>query len=423
MCILATGYGLYQNQYLSINAAMQKDSNEKIRAFNQGRYAETLRLKYKLMREDRFRFLRATTHLFYEDMPSGSFLLNSPYAWICGDMHLENLGSYKADNRVAYFNVNDFDECLLAPCLLDVYRLIISVIVSSANLKLSSNDAHLLSSLYIDKYFNILENGYIRTLEKQTARGVIKKFLKNVAQRKRKDFLKAHIYKKGGNYKLIVGKPHSLPISDSKKEEVTMLIKKWAKQKQNPGFYKVHDVAFRIAGTSSLGLERYVLLVEGRGAPNEAFLLDLKEAAPSCLAKYTPAKQPAWKDDADRVIEVQKRILSAPPALLADLHIGKKSFILKELQPSADRIDYTIFNGNVKKLKNMLEDMATISAWDTLRTGGRQGSAIADEFIYFAKSGPSIKKNLLDAAFGYTGTIDFYYKSYCRAYDKGAFKL
>lgn len=402
---------------------MQKNSNEKIRDFNQGRYEETLRLKYTLMREDRFRFLRATTHLFYEDIPAGSFLLNSPYAWICGDLHLENLGSYKADNRVAYFNVNDFDESLLAPCLLDVYRLIISVIVSSANLKLSANDARVLSSIYIDTYLNTLEQGYIRTLEKQTARGVIKKFLKNVAQRERKDFIKAHVYKKNGDYKLIVGKPHTLPINNSKKEEVTALVKKWAKHKSDPGFYKIHDIAFRIAGTSSLGLERYVMLVEGRGAPNEAFLLDLKEAAPSCLANYTPAKQPPWKDDATRVIEVQKRILSAPPALLTDIRLGKKSFILKELQPSADRIDYTIFSGNVKKLKNMLEDMAAISAWDTLRTGGRQGSAIADEFIYFAQNSQSLKKNLLDAAFKYVNTVDTYYQSYCKAYDKGFFKL
>jgi uncharacterized protein (DUF2252 family) len=402
---------------------MQKDSNEKIRAFNKGRYAETLRLKYKLMREDQFRFLRATTHLFYEDIPPGSFLLNSPYAWICGDMHLENLGSYKADNRVAYFNVNDFDECLLAPCLLDVYRLIISVIISSANLKLSITDARLLSSIYIDKYLNTLQQGYIRTLEKQTARGVIKKFLKNVEHRKRKDFLKTHICKKNGTYKLLAGNPHTISLSNSKKEDVATLINKWAKQKENPDFYKVHDVAFRIAGTSSLGLERYVLLVEGRGAPNEAFLLDLKETAPSCAAKHTPAKQPVWNDDAERLIEVQKRILSAPPALLANIHLGKKSFILKELQPSADRIDYTMFSGNVKKLKNMLEDMATISAWDTLRTGGRQGSAIADEFIYFAKSDPTIKKNLLDAAFRYIGTVELYYKAYCKAYDKGGFKL
>lgn len=402
---------------------MAHEINQKIKAFNQGRFPETLKLKYQLMREDKFRFLRATTHLFYEDIPEGSFLFNSPYAWISGDLHLENLGSYKADNRVAYFNVNDFDECLLGPCLLDVYRLIMSVIVSSSNLKLSTDDARALCSIYIDNYLNTLQQGYIRTLEKQTARGVIKKFLKNVNQRKRKDFLKTHTYKKNGNYKLRIVQTHTLSLSNSKKEEVSFQIRKWAKQKQDSDFYKIHDIAFRIAGTSSLGLERYVLLVEGRGAPNGSFLLDLKEAAPSCLANYTPVKQPTWKDEAERVIEIQKRILSEPPALLADIRMGGKAFILKELQPIADRIDYTMFGGNVKKLKNMLEDMAEISAWDTIRTGGRQGSAIADEFVYFAKNSQLLKKNLLDAAFKYSSTIDTYYKDYCKAYDKGYYKL
>lgn len=402
---------------------MQKDSNEQIKAFNHGRYPDTLKRKYKLMREDKFRFLRATTHLFYEDIPKGSFLLNSPYAWICGDMHLENLGSYKADNGVAYFNVNDYDECLLAPCLLDTYRLIISVIVSAANLKLSEAEARSLCNLYVDTYFKTLESGYIRTLEKQTARGVIKKFLHNVSERKRKDFLKSRIYKKKGRNKLIIDKEHTLLVSDEKKEEVTGHLNKWAAKKNDVAFYKVHDVAFRVAGTSSLGMERYVILVEGLGLPAGGFLLDLKETAPSCAAKYVPSTQPKWKNEACRLVEIQRRILSAPPALLADIQLGEKSFILKELQPTADRIDYTIFKGNVKKLRNMLEDMASISAWDTLRTGGREGSAIADEFIYFAKGYESLKKNLLESAFKYTSTLDVYYNDYCKVYDKGFFKL
>ena len=235
--------------------------------------------------------------------------------------------------------------------------------------------------------------------------------------------MKARIHRKKDRYKLIIGKPHTLPVSNSKKEEVIGHINKWALQRHDVDFYRIHDIAFRIAGTSSLGMERYVILVEGLGGPDGAFLLDLKETAPSCAAKYVPSKQPKWKDEATRLVEVQKRILSAPPALLADINIGKKDFVLKELQPTADRIDYTIFNGNIKKFKNMLEDMASISAWDTLRTGGREGSAIADEFIYFAKNSQSLKKNLLDAAFGYSKTIDAYYSSYCKAFDKGFFRV
>jgi len=402
---------------------MQKDSNEKIKNFNRGRYAKTLKIKYKLMREDKYKFLRATTHLFYEDIPAGSFLFDSPCAWICGDLHLENLGSFKADNRVTYFNVNDFDECLLAPCLLDTYRLITSVLVSASNFKLTTASAEELCRVYIDTYFRTLQQGYISTLEKETARGVIKKFLKNVSRRTRKDFLKAHTYKKDDGYKITIDETHTLPVKSSKKKEIITHVNKWAKQKSNPGFYEVHDVVFRIAGTSSLGLERYVLLVEGWGPPNGAFLLDLKECAPSCAAQYIPVKQPLWRDEAERLVEVQKRILSCPPALLADIHLEQKSFILKELQPLADRINYTIFNGKVNKLKNMLEDMAEISAWDNLRTSGRQGSDIADEFINYAITSSSAKKQLLKTAFDYSNTIDLYHKSYCKAYDKGYFQL
>ena len=63
-------------------------------------------------------FYRAIPHILYEDIPYNSFLIDSPDAWLCGDLHLENLGSYEADNRLTYFGVNDFDECLLGSLLL-----------------------------------------------------------------------------------------------------------------------------------------------------------------------------------------------------------------------------------------------------------------------------------------------------------------
>jgi uncharacterized protein (DUF2252 family) len=45
------------------------------------------------------------------------------------------------------------------------------------------------------------------------------------------------------------------------------------------------DVARRIAGTGSLGLERYCILINGRGTPAGHFLLDLKFAPKSAFAR------------------------------------------------------------------------------------------------------------------------------------------
>ncbi|HWY98856.1 MAG TPA: DUF2252 family protein [Bacteroidia bacterium] len=396
---------------------------EKIKAYNSGRLPEILKLKYKAMRDDRYRFYRAIPHLLYNDIPKKSFLHDSPNVWLCGDLHLENLGSYKADNRLTYFGVNDFDECVLGPVLFDITRLLTSIYVSADNLELKPSEAHALCNVFTDSYFEKLAEGYIRELEPETTRGIMKKFLEKVQNRSRKEFIGEKTEKRKGKLKLKIDNGHTLSIPQSERKEVEKHFLQWAKTTENPDFYKVKDIAFRIAGTSSLGLRRYALLVEGRGKPDGFFLLDLKETLPSCLEKHCRVAQPNWKTEAERIVEVQRRTLSAPPALLASINIGKRNFVLKELQPSADRIDYVLFSGNTKKLKNILEDMAAICAWSNLRSTGRDGSAIADELIDFAKAGDKeVKKMLIEYSVLTLQNTYKYYKDYCEAYDKGFFK-
>ena len=76
------------------------DGLQRITTYNSGRDPERLRRKYAAMRADAFAFLRGTCHLFYEDWPHLSPLNDAPRTWICGDLHLENFGSYKGDNRL-----------------------------------------------------------------------------------------------------------------------------------------------------------------------------------------------------------------------------------------------------------------------------------------------------------------------------------
>ena len=89
---------------------MSKSLIKRIRKFNADRDPEMLRLKYEALLESPFRFFRGTCHLFYEDIPEKSFILKSPGTWICGDLHLENFGTFKGNNMLAYFDMNDFDE-------------------------------------------------------------------------------------------------------------------------------------------------------------------------------------------------------------------------------------------------------------------------------------------------------------------------
>ena len=95
---------------------------QQIRAFNAGRGPERLGLKYNKMRSDPFVFLRGACHLFYDRLPCKGLFKSAPLVWSCGDLHVENFRSYKGDNRPVYFDMNDFDEGLLAPASWDAVR-------------------------------------------------------------------------------------------------------------------------------------------------------------------------------------------------------------------------------------------------------------------------------------------------------------
>jgi uncharacterized protein (DUF2252 family) len=399
---------------------MEKELVLRIKNFNKDREPDFLRLKYRAMRENKYRFFRGTTHLFYEDIEEKSFLFNAPSVWLCGDLHLENFGSYKGDNRVAYFNVNDFDESVLGSPLLDIARLLTSIYIASGSLKIQLQDAHDFTDDFIGSYFQKLKEGYIRVLEKETASGVIKVFLNEIKNRKRKSFIKRRTVITKGIVKLLIDNIHTSKINRPEKEEVTGILKKWASETRDPGFFKVLDIARRIAGTSSLGLKRYVVLVKGKGR-GAHYLLDIKETKPSCLNGIGLVKQPKWASDAERITEIQKRFISDPPALLQSIRIKSKHFVLKELQPSADRINYKLFKKDIDQLRSMLNSMACIYAWSNLRAGGRQGSAVADELIHFAGHAEPVKKKLKKYAYDYSKKVNDYYKEYCLAYDKGIF--
>ncbi len=288
--------------------------------------------------------------------------------------------------------------------------------------KITRQDSLALVELFIDTYFKQLEKGYIRTIERDTARGIMKTFLDQVSHRKREDFIEQITMRKKGKLKFRDNNTRISPLSKKEKESVINTIHSWAKHKAHPDFYNVIEVAHRIAGCSSLGMKRYIALVEGN---NEAgnYLLDIKETNKSCLKEFIKTKQPAWKSEAERLIEVQQRILSGPPALLSSIDIEKTNFVLKELQPVADRIDYNMFKGKLKKLKTIIENIASIYAWGNLRSSGRQGSAIADDLIAFAQNTGKLKKELIHCASSYSKTITTYHASYIKAYDKGYFKI
>lgn len=396
-----------------------KNKNKLIQNFNKGRNKKLLQIKYKNMRKDMFRFFRGTAHLFYADIPSNSFMFKSPNVWICGDMHFENFGSFRGENGLVYFDLNDFDEALLAPCLLDVGRFLVSLLLIAELLDIKYPDAIKICNNFLDAYCRNLAEGNSRVVEKESAHGLVKDILKNVQDRK--SFIKDYTVKIDGVRKLNRRHGNVDKLNKKHEDKIIKIIQAWNEKEETSNLFQIMDWGYHVKGKGSLGNDRYILLVK-KHSNDKCYLVDLKKATPSCVEPYISVRQPQWKNNADRIVEIQKRVQGTSPALLHSIEVENESYILREFQASEDKVRYSLCKGNMSILEDVIGTMAQVSAWGQLQSSGRQGSAITDELIAFGKN--SIwREKLLNFTETYFKIVKQDYSEFCQYYDNGGFKV
>jgi uncharacterized protein (DUF2252 family) len=130
-----------------------------------------------------------------------------------------------------------------------------------------------------------------------------------------------------------------------------------------------------------------MVLVEGHGSPGRNFLLEVKEAPRSALLRHVPCRQPKWKDDGERIASIQFRMQAVTPALLHAVIMDGRPFIIKELQPSQDKLSLDRWRPRLDKLETAMITMGHVVAWAQLRSASRQGAASLDELIAFSGRG------------------------------------
>lgn len=388
---------------------MQKASvKERIVSYNKGRDPEILALKYKTIADNEFSFYRGTCHLFYEDLPKDSAFNKAPNTWICGDLHLENFGCYKGSNRLTYFDLSDCDEAVLAPCTWEITRFLVSVIVGAKSIKLNQNQALTLCDTFLDSYINALKKGEAYCIERATAIGMIEQLMISLEKRSRAAFINSRTTIKKGKRKLKLDNGRALAVSEVTSQKITSFMYDFAQNRENPEFFKVLDVARRIAGTSSLGMERYAILVEGNAkkAKGNNYLLDLKLCSISAAQPYlNEVKQPHWNSEAERVVSIQHRLQAVSPAFLSAVKIDDKSYVLKELLPTQDRLSLIQAKGKIKPLQDVIKHMGEIVAWAELRTSGSQDSAIVNDLTEFAAEQYKWRKDLMEYVKKYAAQV------------------
>ena len=361
-----------------------------------------------------FAFFRGTAHLFWEDLSASDRLPHSPLVWACGDLHLENFGSFQGDNGLSYFDLNDFDEAALGWSAWEVSRFVTSVYIAAPVLAVNKVTAGDLARNFLVAYQAALVDGKARWVERATATGMVRTLLQRVGERTRAVLIRERTIVKRGRRVLRFNK-HTLPVTKDQRERVTRQLDKFAAAQRDPKFFQVLDVARRASGLGSLGVDRYIVLVRG-GADGHA-ILDAKQVAPSSLARFESVQQPKWKSEPDRVVSIQQRMQAISPAMLHAKSIGRRGYVLREIQPSGDRLRVEDAKGKLRHLRSGGKVMGEVTAWAQLRSSGREGSATADELIAFGHRN-DWKRAILDYARSYSRQVERDYKEFVAARKK-----
>jgi hypothetical protein len=115
--------------------------------------------KHQAMRQSAFRFLRATFYRWMQLWPQVCpELVGAPAIFSVGDLHLDNLGTWRDVEGRLVWGINDFDEADVLPYTVDLVRLAASAILAYQEKALSILPENACQAI-LSGYWEGLENG------------------------------------------------------------------------------------------------------------------------------------------------------------------------------------------------------------------------------------------------------------------------
>ncbi|MEO7216724.1 MAG: DUF2252 family protein [Gemmatimonadaceae bacterium] len=388
---------------------------------NRGSDPELLLRKYAAMRRTPFSYMRGACQLFYSSLPTVGTLSGAPPAWLCGDLHVENFGTFKGDNRLTYFDVTDFDEAARGPVTLDLVRFLASIRVGAEEWGVPAVEVDGLLQRSLVGYSTQLSLGKPAWIERESAKGTVKRLFAQVAGRSRTELLGRYTVRKGKKRRLISDGQCLIAATTEERAGVEQMMIGIADLAHDSEYFRVNDVVRRIAGVGSIAFPRYMVLVEGRGSPDRNVLLDVKLAHPSAIATLRAHDQPEWGSDAERVISVQRHSTVVAPAFLFATEWDGKSYHCREMQPEDDRVRLHDWEKQPKKIGEAIVVMASVAAWMHLRGGGWLGSAPIEQLSAFGQE-TGWRETVIQLAAEAAERTRMQYVEFATAFDDGYFR-
>jgi uncharacterized protein (DUF2252 family) len=323
-----------------------------------GRVPALIQLKYKLMAESPFGYLRGAVPVMAADLavlPSTGIVCQ-----LCGDAHVRNLGAYAAPDGRLVFDINDFDETIRGPFEWDLKRMAASLVVAGRGSGHKEASARQAVEKFVTRYaaqmrafaqMPSLEVGRFQVHRLNQVEPVLDALLKaerSTALHTLDQLTEPASGKPGAPRRFKENKPTLTRVTGQQAANVLAALGPYRQmlepQRQHLlSLYRPVDVAFKVVGTGSVGLRDYCIYFEGNG-PDDPLFLQIKEEPASGYAPYLPDADPP-RHNGQRTAEGQKAMQVQSDPFLGWTHFGGRDYLVRQLNDHKGSIDLEDLTG------------------------------------------------------------------------------
>jgi uncharacterized protein (DUF2252 family) len=283
------------------------DALETIQAQNEVRVPELVPLRHQRMAASEWNYYRGAAAVMAADLasqPSSGLIVQ-----LCGDAHVLNFGLWATPERNLSFDLRDFDETWPGPFEWDLKRFAASLVVAAREnrLKPARAAAAVTAGLNaycthmrryalmpeLDIWYDSMHVGHLVSYFEPADRGRVSIHIEKQRERRtsrgafRKLTTMAH-----GRPRITQDPPVRVTISDEEQADlVGHLIAEYrltlqADRQALFDHFTVVDAVRQVVGVGSVGMQVYLVLLEGRTGADPLFL-QVKQAGPSVYEAYT----------------------------------------------------------------------------------------------------------------------------------------
>ncbi|MEU6341322.1 DUF2252 domain-containing protein [Streptomyces sp. NPDC046977] len=335
---------------------------ESVLASSEGRIPGLVPLRVGRMAASPFAFLRGSAGLMAGDLAGTP--VTGVGTQICGDAHAANFGLYGDHGGRLVIDINDFDETVHGPWEWDVKRLAVSLVLAGREAGADEDicrgaafDAvgayrrtmRLLAKLPVmEGWHAIADEALVTHADARDLAGTLRRVGEKARRNTSAKFAARATEPDGGGGRRFVDAPPVLRrVPDAEAVAVAGALSlegylatvgedRWPLLSR----YAVHDVAFRVVGTGSVGTRSYVvLLLDHHGEP---LVLQVKEARPSALLPHLARAgfgTPAAGHEGRRVVMGQKRMQVVSDSLLGWADVEGRPYQVRQFRNRKGSVD------------------------------------------------------------------------------------